>query len=39
VDYHRDDGKEVLLEIKKLLEEPFGFKVSVKYGTNYNTLK
>lgn len=39
VDYHRDDGKEALLEIKRLLEEPFGFKVSVKYGTNYNTLK
>lgn len=39
VDYHRDDGKEALLEIKRLLEEPFGFKVSVKYGKNYNTLK
>jgi hypothetical protein len=39
VDYSRDDGKEVLLEIKRLLEEPFGFKVSVKYGNNYNNLK
>jgi hypothetical protein len=39
VDYHRDDGKQVLKEIKRLLEEPFGFKVTVKYGTNYNNLK
>jgi hypothetical protein len=39
IDYHKDDGKEVLIEIKRLLEEPFGFKVSVKYGKNYNSLK
>jgi len=39
VDYHRDDGKETLLEIKRLLEEPFGFKVTTKYGKNYNNLK
>lgn len=39
VDYHRDDGKETLLEIKKLLEESFGFKVTVKYGKNYQNLK
>lgn len=39
VDYHRDDGKETLLEIKRLLEEPFGFIVSTKYGKNYNQLK
>jgi hypothetical protein len=39
VDYHRDDGKEVLREIKRLLEEPFGFKVTAKYGKNYNNLK
>jgi hypothetical protein len=39
VDYHRDDGKEVLREIKRLLEEPFGFKVTAKYGKNYNQLK
>jgi hypothetical protein len=39
VDYHRDDGKEVLRDIKRLLEEPFGFKVTAKYGKNYNQLK
>ena len=39
VDYSREDGKEVLKEIKKLLEEPFGFKVTAKHGTNYNNLK
>jgi hypothetical protein len=39
VDYHRDDGKETLLEIKRLLEEPFGFKVSANYGKNYQNLK
>jgi len=39
IDYHRDDGKEALKEIKRLLEEPFGFKVTVKYGKNYNSLK
>jgi hypothetical protein len=39
VDYHRDDGKETLREIKRLLEEPFGFKVTAKYGKNYNNLK
>ncbi len=39
VDYHQDDGKEVLKAIKRLLEEPFGFKVTVKYGKNYNNLK
>ena len=39
VDYHKDDGKETLVEIKRLLEEPFGFKVTTKYGKNYNNLK
>ena len=39
VDYHKDDGKETLLEIKRLLEESFGFKVTVKHGLNYNSLK
>jgi len=39
VDYHKDDGKETLVEIKRLLEEPFGFKVTTKYGKNYNKLK
>jgi hypothetical protein len=39
VDYHRDDGKEALREIKRLLEELFGFKVTAKYGKNYNNLK
>ena len=39
VDYHRDDGKEILKDIKRLLEEPFGFKVTTKYGKNYNNLK
>lgn len=39
IDYSRDDGKETLIEIKSLLESTFGFKVKVKYGTNYNNLK
>jgi hypothetical protein len=39
IDYHKDDGKEALIEIKRLLEEPFGFKVTAKYGKNYNSLK
>jgi hypothetical protein len=39
VDYHRDDGKEALIEIKRLLEEPFGFKVTAKYGKNYGNLR
>ena len=38
VDYSRDDGKEVLREIKNLLENEFGFKVNASYGTDYNNL-
>jgi hypothetical protein len=38
IDYSREDGKEVLKEIKKLLENEFGFKVNVSYGTDYNNL-
>jgi hypothetical protein len=38
VDYSRDDGKEVLKEIKNLLEYYFGFKVNASYGTDYNNL-
>lgn len=39
VDFHRDDGKETLIEIKNLMEESFGFKVTAKHGLNYNSLK
>ena len=39
IDYSREDGKEVLKEIKKLLENEFGFKVNASFGTNYNELK
>jgi hypothetical protein len=39
IDYSREDGKEVLKEIKRLLENEFGFKVNASYGTNYNELK
>jgi hypothetical protein len=39
IDYSRDDGKETLIEIKHILETSFGFKVKVKYGTDYNNLK
>ena len=39
IDYSREDGKEVLKEIKHILEFSFGFKVKVKYGINYNELK
>jgi ABC-type phosphate/phosphonate transport system substrate-binding protein len=39
IDYSRDDGKETLREIKHILETSFGFKVKVKYGTDYNNLK
>jgi hypothetical protein len=39
IDYSREDGKEVLKEIKHILESSFGFKVRVKYGINYNDLK
>ena len=38
VDYSREDGKEVLKEIKNLLENEFGFKVNASYGTDYNNL-
>ena len=38
VDYSREDGKEVLREIKNLLENEFGFKVNASYGTDYNNL-
>jgi hypothetical protein len=38
IDYSRDDGKEVLKEIKNLLEHSFGFKVNASYGTDYNNL-
>ena len=39
IDYSREDGKETLREIKHILETSFGFKVKVKYGTDYNNLK
>lgn len=39
IDYHRDDGKETLKEIKNILESAFGFKVKAKYGTDYNNLQ
>jgi hypothetical protein len=39
VDYSREDGKETLKEIKRILESSFGFKVKVKFGTDYNNLK
>ena len=38
VDYSREDGKEVLREIKNLLESEFGFKVNASFGTDYNNL-
>ena len=38
IDYNKEDGKEALIEIKNLLENSFGFKVNVSYGTNYNNL-
>ena len=39
LDYSREDGKEILKEIKRLLEDEFGFKVNASYGTNYNELQ
>jgi ABC-type phosphate/phosphonate transport system substrate-binding protein len=39
LDYSREDGKEVLKEIKRLLENEFGFKVNASFGTNYNELQ
>lgn len=39
IDYSREDGKETLKDIKHMLESSFGFKVKVKYGTDYNNLK
>lgn len=39
IDYNREDGKETLKEIKSILESSFGFKVKVKYGTDYNNLR
>jgi hypothetical protein len=38
VDYAISDGKEVLKEIKKLLEIN-GYVIKVAYGPNYNSLK
>ena len=38
IDYAVEDGKEVLKEIKRLLEIN-GFVVKVAYGPNYNSLK
>ena len=38
VDYSASDGKEVLTEIKKLLEIN-GYIVRIAYGANYNSLK
>jgi hypothetical protein len=38
IDYNKEDGKETLKEIKKLLEDSFDFKVNASYGTNYNNL-
>lgn len=39
LDYSREDGKEVLKEIKRLLENEFGFKINASFGTNYNELQ
>jgi hypothetical protein len=39
IDYNREEGREILKEIKHILESSFGFKVRVKYGINYNSLK
>jgi hypothetical protein len=39
LDYSREDGKEILKEIKRLLEDEFGFKVNASFGANYNELK
>jgi hypothetical protein len=39
LDYSREDGKEVLKDIKNLLENEFGFKVNASFGVNYNELK
>lgn len=38
LDYSNKDGKNTLIDIKNLMEIN-GFKVKVKYGTNYNNLK
>jgi len=38
LDYSEEDGRDTLVEIKRLMEES-GFKVSVSYGKNYNSLK
>jgi len=39
IDYSREDGKEMLKEIKKLLENEFGFKINASFGANYNELQ
>ena len=38
IDYNKEDGKKTLKDIKNLLEESFGFRVNISYGTNYNNL-
>lgn len=38
IDYDRGDGKETLIEIKKLMEQN-GFRVKIKYGLDYNNIK
>lgn len=37
IDYHEDDGKLMLKEIKKLMESD-GFKIKISYGKNYDEL-
>ena len=38
LDYSNEDGKQILPEIKRLLEEE-GFVIKVQYGVNYDSLK
>jgi hypothetical protein len=38
IDWHKEDGKEILKDLKKIIETEDNYKVSISYGKNFNEM-
>jgi hypothetical protein len=39
IDWHKEDGKEILKDLKKIIETEDNYKISISYGNNFNEMK
>jgi len=39
IDWHNEDGKEILKDLKKIIETEDNYKISISYGKNFNEMK